>query len=336
MISFLNDYDRGCHPRILEALSQSNDISAPGYGLDPWCSEARALLRREVACPNAPIHFVAGGTLTNALALAAILRPHEAVLAPESGHIVRHEAGAIEATGHKVITVRAAQGKVTPQAVREVLEANSMAPHMAKARVLYISQSTELGTLYDEAELEALAALCRKEGLLFYLDGARLGAAVVAGAPSLARVAELTDLFWIGGTKGGAMFGEALVFSRSELAQDFEYLVKQRGAMLAKGRFLGVNFVELFRDGLYFELAKRAHQMAQALVEGILAKGLSLSVPWQSNQVFVRVSNEQANVLEKNFAFHRWAQSSSQQVELRFVCSWATRAEEVEALLAAF
>lgn len=332
MISFRNDYAQGCHPAILEALGRENLVHADGYGDDPWTAQAIGMIRDELGCPEAQVHLLSGGTLTNLAALASLLRAHEAVISAASGHIVRHEAGAIEATGHRVILVEPEQGKVRVQALLEGLAQNAMGPHMAKARVLYLSQTTELGTVYSHEELLELKEVCRAKGLLLFVDGARMAQACAAGGPCLAQMAKLADAFWIGGTKAGGLLGEALVFPDPNLAPEFAYVQKQRGGLLAKGRLLGITFVELFREGRIYELARHANAMAQRLAQGIQDAGHTLDMPCQSNQVFACLPEAKVQRLEKHFAFHRWGVKGDELV-LRLVSSWATRDDDVDRFL---
>lgn len=332
VISFRNDYAQGCHPAILQALAEYNLVQAEGYGEDPWTAQAQAVIRAEAGCPKAQVHLLAGGTSTNAIALASLLRAHEAVVSATTGHIVRHEAGAIEATGHRVILAASKQGKLEPAAVQAALEQNAMGPHMVKPRVLYISQTTEFGTVYTHAEIAALRSLCDAHDLLLFVDGARMAQACQAGGPSLAELAKLADAFWIGGTKAGGLLGEALVFPNPKLVPDFAYVQKQRGGLLAKGRLLGITFVELFRDKRIYELASHANQMAQKLAQGIKDAGHELAMPCESNQVFARLPSAVVESLESKFAFHRWGQEGD-RVTIRLVTSWASRPEETELFL---
>ena len=241
MIRFTNDYSEGCHPSILEAMAATNTEGNPGYSTDPHSARARRLIQAAIGRPDADVHILVGGTQTNATAIAAFLRPYEAVIAATSAHICVHETGAIEATGHKCIACPAADGKLTPAAVRAAVAAHPD-EHMVKPRMVYISQTTETGTLYTLAEVQALRAVCDELGLLLYLDGARLAAGLAAGGPSLPELARLCDAFYIGGTKNGALFGEALVLLNDALKPDFRYNIKQRGGMLAKGWLLGIQF----------------------------------------------------------------------------------------------
>ena len=334
MYSFRNDYSEGCHPRILEALSRTNLEQTPGYGLDPHCQQAAALIRAAIQCPEAAVHFLVGGTQTNQTALAAFLRPHQCALAADTGHINVHETGAIEATGHKVVTLPHQNGKITPEMIRAMAQAHPD-EHMVKPALVYLSQSTELGTVYTRAELEAISACCRELGLLLYLDGARLACALAAEAcdltlPDLAR---LCDAFYIGGTKCGALFGEALVILREELKADFRYHIKQRGAMLAKGRLLGLQFGELFRDDLYFQLGRHAVGLAQQLQTGLERLGFPMLITSPTNQIFPIFSNELLPLLGRLCIYEVNCHPDSDHTAVRLVTSWATPAEDVSGFL---
>ena len=252
MYYFKNDYSEGCHPRVLEALTRTNLKSTVGYGMDPYCTQAAELIRDAIQCPHADVHFLVGGTQTNQTAISAFLRPHQCAIAAESGHINVHETGAIEATGHKVITRPGVDGKLTPALIEALVDSHPD-EHMVKPGLVYLSLSTELGTIYTRAELQAISALCRELGLWLYVDGARLACGLTAESCDLvlADLPRLCDAFSIGGTKNGLLFGEALVIVNNALKPDFRYHIKQRGGMLAKGRLLGLQFSALFQDDLY-------------------------------------------------------------------------------------
>lgn len=339
--SFLDDYSEGAHPRILRALAESNLVQQAPYGADQYTAEAAALIRRRLGPHfDGSIHFVASGTMANIVAIASCLRPHEAVIAVESGHIVVREAGAIEATGHKLITVPAVDGKLTPAHIERALAANAQFPHMAKPRLLYISNATETGTLYTLAELRQIAELARRRGLILFLDGARLGAALASrkNDATLADIASLVDIFWIGGTKAGALMGEAIVVCNPALKDDFAFHVKQRGGMLAKGRLLGIQFQALFADtgttDLYLSSSAHANAMAARLAAGILAKGHRLSANVETNQVFPVLPNTAIERLQSRFSFYVWSPVDEAHSVIRLVTSWATDAQQVEAFLA--
>ncbi|MCU0781550.1 MAG: aminotransferase class I/II-fold pyridoxal phosphate-dependent enzyme [Akkermansiaceae bacterium] len=332
---FLNDYSEGAHPAILELLARTNDGQEDGYGEDRYSQEAAELLREHLASPGAAIHFATGGTQANLVVLAALLRPHESVIAAQTAHIQIHEAGAVEATGHKIHAVASSDGKLTPEQIRGVVEAHTD-EHMVKPRAVFLSHATELGTVYRREELERIAATCRELGLWLYLDGARLGPALAATAAdvTLPDLARLTDVFYIGATKNGGLFGEAIVINRAELQADFRYHLKQRGALLAKGRFLGLQFLALFRDGLFLELARHANRMAARLADGLAEQGFTFLTPPASNQIFPVLPKPLIASLQPHYAFYVWSQAPDDHAAIRLVTSWATREEKVDEFLA--
>ncbi len=333
--SFFNDYSEGAHPAILELLAQTNLAQETGYGEDVFCREAAELLKAAIGNPTAAVHFVTGGTQANLIALSALLKSYEAVIAPRTAHINVHEAGAIEATGHKILTVPTADGKLTPELVQQVMDEHTD-EHMVKPRAVSISHSTEVGTVYRRDELAALVQCCRANGLYLYLDGARLGAALTSEAADLTlpEVAGLVDVFYIGGTKNGALLGEAIVINRPELQSDFRFHLKQRGALLAKGRVLGLQFIGLFRDGLYFELARRANALAMKLARGLADLGFRFLVPPATNQIFPILPNDLIAELQKSYGFYIWSKADAGHAAIRLVTSWATREEMVDEFLA--
>lgn len=334
MYSFTNDYSEGAHPRILEALTETNWQQTPGYGEDPFSSEAAALIKERLGNRDVDVHFIPGGTQTNLVAISAFLRPHEAVLSPQTGHIEVHEAGAVEATGHKVITVPGTDGKLGPKEVQAALDFHTD-EHMVKPRLVYISNATELGSIYTKSELIALSRFCREHNLLLYLDGARLGSALTAQGSdlTLAELADLVDAFYIGGTKNGALIGEALVIGRDSLKADFRYHIKQKGALLAKGRLLGLQFRELFRDNLFFELAEHANLLAGRIQAVLEELGFAFLLHSPTNQVFPILPNRLIEELQKDYAFYIWQKVDEQHSAVRLVTSWATPEEVVERFL---
>lgn len=334
--SFLDDYSEGAHPDILKALYETNMVQQTAYGDDAYSQEARALISKHMGDVNPDVWFVASGTLANILTISSALRSHEAVIAPASGHIVVRETGAIEATGHKIITVPPVDGKLTPDNIIAALKANAHFPHMAKPRLVYLSNATEVGTLYTKAELEAISTLCRERGLLLLLDGARLGAALSADKNdlSLKDIAELTDIFWIGGTKVGALLGEAIVIPNPQLREEFRFHIKQRGALLAKGRVLGLQFRELFRNGLYFDLARHANDMAQRLSSKISNAGFRFAAQTETNQLFPVLPNALIDKLKDRFDFYIWEPHDEASSVIRLVTSWATQEMQVDAFAA--
>lgn len=333
--SFLNDYGEGAHPRIIEALTRTNLVQELGYGEDVYCQEAAELIRKAVGNPQAAVHFLSGGTQTNLTVLSSFLRPFESIIAVDSAHICVHETGAIEATGHKINTVRGRDGKVTAEEVAETVAVHGD-EHMVKPRVVFISHSTEIGTLYSSKELNDISAVCKKLGLYLYLDGARLGSALTSrfSDTTLSELSVLVDAFYIGGTKNGALLGEALVINNEHLKPYFRYSLKQKGALLSKGRILGIQFLELFRDNLYFELAKNANDMAQMLTEGMTHLGYPFQAPSQTNQIFPIFPNGVIEALNKNYRFYTWAKVDERQSAVRLVTSWATKGEAVEEFVA--
>lgn len=333
MYSFRNDYSEGAHPKVLEALTATNFVQTCGYGMDPYCAEAAARIRELCAAPEADVHFLVGGTQTNVLVLDALLAPYEAAIAAHTGHINVHETGAVEATGHKVCTVFAPDGKLTPQLVDTVVSSHS-GEHMVLPRVVYISNTTEVGTLYTKAELIALREYCDAHELYLFLDGARLGSALTSPFSdlTLADLARLTDVFYIGGTKNGVLFGEALVMTTP--CPHFRWHIKQRGAMLAKGRLLGVQFEEMFKDGLYEEACGHGIQMALKLKQGFADKGYDFLFDSGSNQQFPILTEEKRAELAEKYDFAFWERVDENRVGVRFCTSWATKESAVDALLA--
>ncbi|QOX65534.1 aminotransferase class V-fold PLP-dependent enzyme [Anoxybacterium hadale] len=331
MYSFLCDYSEGAHPQILDALNRTNLEQTEGYGMDPHCREAAALIQRHIGREDADIHFFVGGTQTNLTAISAFLRPHHAVIAASTAHIQVHETGAIEATGHKILLKSSADGKLTPAHIQAALDEHED-EHMAKPKLVYISNSTEIGSIYLKAEIEQLSLICRSNGLILYMDGARLGSALSSreNDMTLQDIAGLVDAFYIGGTKNGALMGEALVICREDLKEDFRYHIKQRGGLLAKGRLLGIQFEELFRDHLYFELAAHANRMAGLLNECFLDLNCSFLTHSPSNQIFPILPNEIINKLEEDYAFYRWKKTDDTHSAIRLVTSWATEEKDVQ------
>ena len=336
MFNFKNDYSEGCHPRILEALTRTNLEQTVGYGLDEYCADAAAQIKIAIGCETADVHFLVGGTQTNLTAISAFLRPHQCVLAPSTGHINVHETGAIEATGHKVVSRPTHDGKLTAALIQEMVGEHTD-EHMVRPGMVYISQSTEVGSVYTRAELEAVYACCRKNGLYLYIDGARLACALASDNCdlTLSDLPGLCDAFYIGGTKNGMLFGEALVIVHDALKADFRFLLKQRGGMLAKGRLLGIQFAELFRDGLYLELGRHANALTQRLQAGLEAKGYPLLQHSPTNQVFLTLTPEQYERFSQLVLFEPWTFLPDGRVTIRLVTSWATAPETVDAFLAA-
>ena len=335
MYRFTNDYSEGAHPSILEAMTATNLEGNFGYGCDPHCEHAAALIRQKIGRPDADVHFFVGGTQTNATCICAFLRPHEAAIAAHSGHICVHETGAVEATGHKCIAMPAAPGgKLTPELVQQAVAAHPD-EHMVKPRLVYVSNTTEVGGVYTTAELEALRAVCDELGLLLYLDGARLASALACGGASFEDLGRLCDAFYIGGTKNGAIFGEAVCIMNPALKPDFRYILKQHGGMLAKGWLLGVQFEQLMRSGLYEELGEHSTRMAQQLAEGLKGLGVEFLFESPSNQIFPILSDEVLAKLEGAFHWEVNATLEGGRSCIRLVCSWATQQAAVTAFLLA-
>jgi threonine aldolase len=330
MYSFKNDYSEGAHPRILNALLESNLVQEDGYGEDQFSRQAVELLKEKVGQVEVDIHLLSGGTQTNLIAISAFLRPHEAAMAASTGHILGHETGAIEATGHKILSIEAENGKLTPANVQAVLDGHPD-EHMVKPKLVYISNSTEIGSIYTKRELEQLSDFCKKKNLILYMDGARLGSALCSEENDLQLndLPALVDAFYIGGTKNGALIGEALVICRDALKEDFRYHLKQKGALLAKGRLLGIQFLELFRDNLFFELATHANKMAAILRDEISKANIPFLTYSPSNQIFPILPNALITTLERKYSFHIWEKVDSDHSAIRLVTSWATKEDQV-------
>ena len=337
MIYFNNDYSEGCHQKVLDALIRTNMVQTLGYGEDEYCAEAAAKIKTLCGRDDVAVHFLVGGTQTNLTVIDAALRPHQGALCPVGGHINVHETGAVEATGHKVLTCPSDDGKITAQQVKDTVlahRADGSFEHMVQPKLVYISNPTEYGTLYSLSELEALSAVCRELGLYLFLDGARLGYGLMAEGydVTMADIARLCDVFYIGGTKVGALFGEAVVISNPALKEDFRYIIKQHGGMLAKGRLLGVQFDALMTDNLYFEIAGQAVRLADKIRETLDELGVSHLVPGITNQIFPILSDKCLEQLAKEFCFTEMERVSDTHRAIRFCTSWATTEENVEKL----
>ena len=338
MIYFNSDYTAGAHPKVLERLVETNLEHTVGYGLDQYTEHAKALIREEIGRADAEVMFLVGGTQTNATAIDGILARHEGVLAAESGHIAVHESGAIEASGHKVLTLPHYDGKVRTEDVERFITefyADETYPHMVAPGMLYISQPTEYGTAYTLNELEALSAVCHKHNIPLYIDGARMGYALAAeGADfTLKDIARLADVFYIGGTKLGTLFGEALVVTNRALLKNLFPLIKQHGALLAKGRLLGVQFAAMFTDGLYYAIGRHAVEQALRIREAFRAKGYEIVIESPTNQQFFRLPNEVIDRLRKEASFDYWGARGETDSVVRFVTSWSTTKEDVDRLI---
>lgn len=337
-LSFTSDYMEGAHPKILERLMETNLLKTPGYGDDEFCVSARDKIRKACGMPEAEVHFLVGGTQTNALVIKSLLRPYQGVISPATGHVVGHEAGAIELGGHKVLCVPEYNGKLKAsdvEAVTMTWKNDPFRAHIVMPGMVYISQPTESGTLYTLQELEELAAVCRKHQLYLYVDGARLayGLACPTNDVTLPDLARLCDAFYIGGTKCGTLFGEALVFPKAGLVPNFFTIVKQNGALAAKGRILGVQFDTLFTDNLYFAIGATAVSYADAIRQKLAGKGLKLCYGSPTNQLFVELPDELYKKLEERVNVTYWEKTDDSHTVIRMVTSWATAQEDVKKLL---
>ena len=335
MFNFKNDYSEGAHPKILNALLSTNLEQTEGYGEDCYSVQAISLLQQLIGRTDIDIHLLAGGTQTNLTALSAFLRPHEAAIAAHTGHILVHETGAIEATGHKILSLATNDGKIGPADIQTVLDTHTD-EHMVKPKLVYISNPTEIGTIYTKPELEQLSSFCRERDLYLYIDGARLGSAlcVKESGLCLADLGKLVDAFYIGGTKNGALLGEALVICTEALKPEFRFHMKQKGALLAKGRILGLQFSELFQDNLYFQLAQHANDMAALLRQAIQTAGFTFLTQSPTNQIFPILPHWLIEKLQQNYAFYIWSKVDVEHSAIRLVTSWATPPAAVQAFIA--
>ena len=337
MLYFQNDYNIGCHPKILDAMISGNNTPNPGYGADEICKKAADLIRAACEHRELDVHFLVGGTQTNLTVIAASLRPHQAVIAAESAHIQVHETGAIENTGHKVLPLPSLDGKIRAEQIDSYVTAHFLdetAEHMAQPKMVYISNPTELGTIYSLEELRQIRRICDQKGLLLFLDGARLGYGIMSRDTdvTLQDIARLCDVFYIGGTKVGALCGEAVVFTRGNMPAHFTPIVKQHGALLAKGRLLGVQFGALFTDDLYFEIGRHAIDMAEKLKAAFKSRGYKFFINSPTNQQFIVMPNEKLQKLAENVKFEVWERPDANNTVIRFVTSWATTEKDIEEL----
>lgn len=339
MLHFDCDYMEGAHPEVMRRLVETNLEQTPGYGCDPYTARACELIRRECGAPDAEVHLLVGGTQTNATVIDGLLRRHEGVLAAESGHINVHEAGAIEAAGHKVLALPQHDGKVRAEEVERYIDTfyrDETCDHMVFPGMLYVSHPTEFGTLYSLQEMEALHDVCHRHHIPLYLDGARLSYALAAeeNTLTLRDIARLCDVFYIGGTKTGTLFGEAVVVTRPELLPHFFTLVKQHGALLAKGRLLGIQFETLFTDGLYLRIARQAITTARRLKAALLARGYRMAIDSPTNQQFFILPNDEIDRLSQFATFELWGPRGERESTVRFVTSWATQERQIDELIA--
>ena len=338
MLYFENDYCEGAHPAILQKLTETNFEKVSGYGTDPYCASAREKIRAACACPEADVQFISGGTQSNAIVIASMLRRWEGVLAASTGHVAAHEAGAIEFTGHKVLSLPHTNGKVAAKDVENFCKtfyADANMDHLVFPGMVYISHPSEYGTLYTKAELEALSAVCHTYHMPLFMDGARLGYGLVSEGTdvTLADIARLTDVFYIGGTKVGALFGEAVVFTKHNTPKHFLTLIKQHGALLAKGFVLGAQFDALFTDNLYFKIARNANEAADRIREALRAKGYTLTFEAPTNQIFVTMDQPTIDRLEREVKLGFTEKADDTHTVMRICTSWATTHEEVDQLI---
>lgn len=338
MIRFESDYAEGAHPRILEKLIATNEQQTPGYGTDVYCDQARQLIKDVCQNQECDVHFLVGGTQTNLIVISSILRPYQGVISAVSGHINTHETGAIEATGHKVLALDSVEGKITADQVLAVCqehEKDSGRVHKVQPGMVYISQPTEYGTLYTLSELTALSRVCKEYGIPLFVDGARLGYGMVSEKNDvwMSDLAKLCDVFYIGGTKIGALFGEAVVISNEAYKKDFRYNMKQKGGLLAKGRLLGLQFETLFEDNLYLEMSLHAVKLAMQIRQAFTEKGFELLYDSYTNQQFPILPNEVLEKLLQNYSFTYWKAIDESHTAVRLCTSWATKAEQVEQLV---
>ena len=337
MQHFDSDYMEGAHPLILQRLIETNMEKTPGYGCDYYCENARDKIRKACNCADAEIHFLVGGTQTNATVIKALLRSYEGVLAADSGHISVHEAGAIEAGGHKVLALPQKDGKISAEIVDNyinIFNKDANHAHMVKPGLVYISYPTEYGTLYSKEELEQLSSVCKKHKIPLFLDGARLGYGLMAkdSDVTLETIAQNCDVFYIGGTKVGALFGEAVVITKPNLIENFFTIIKQQGALLAKGRLLGIQFDTLFTNNLYFEISKHAIDMAEKLKDGFAKKGYQFYFESPTNQQFIILENKKMEQLEQAVSFGFWKTLDEEHTVARFATSWATQETDIDHL----
>ncbi|MFV0466295.1 MAG: threonine aldolase family protein [Lachnospiraceae bacterium] len=338
MIRFNSDYLEGAHPQILQKLAETNREQTAGYGEDPYCKQAAELIRTLCRKPDAKVHFLVGGTLTNTIAITAVLRPHQGVISAASGHINVHETGSIEARGHKILALPSTDGKITASQIAEIVKLHredDSHEHLVQPKMVYISNPTEFGTIYKRHELEEISRTCRKNGLILFLDGARLGYGLACRENDLdlPSIASFCDMFYIGGTKVGALFGEALVICSQQLQEDFRYMIKQQGGMLAKGRLLGLQFLALFEDALYFQISAHAVVLADKLRNSMEEMGIRFAYDSPTNQLFPILKNTQIEKLGEHISFLSIEKIDNTHTCIRFCTSWATKEEDVDTLI---
>ncbi|MDD4327862.1 MAG: low specificity L-threonine aldolase [Eubacteriales bacterium] len=338
MISFDSDYLEGAHPDLLKKILETNYEQTPGYGEDIYCHKARALIREKCGREDIDVHFLVGGTQANLTLIGAALRPHQGVISADTGHINVHETGAIEAGGHKILSVHSEDGKIRVRSIKELYDEHYNDPsreHSVQPGMVYISDTTELGTIYTRNELREISDYCKEKGMYLFLDGARLGYALKAedNDVSLNDLTNFCDAFYIGGTKVGALFGEAMVISHPQLKKDFRYIMKQKGGLLAKGRLIGLQFTALFEDDLYFKIAGRANSIALEIRKACEEKGLNMLSDSKTNQQFPIIPDELLKSLSKHYSFSVWRKLPGGKTAVRFCISWATSEESVRELI---
>lgn len=339
MIRFNSDYTEGCHPAILEKLAETNMEQTPGYGEDAYCAAAAEKIKEACGAPDAAVHFLVGGTQTNVTVISAALKHYQGVITAETGHINTHETGALEACGHKCLALKASDGKLTAKQIAEFTDAHfgdECFEHMPQPKMVYISNPTEMGTIYKKAELEEIYQVCKDRGLYLFMDGARLGYGLACreNDMTLSDIAKNTDVFYIGGTKVGALFGEAVVITNDALKIDFRYNIKQRGGMLAKGRLLGLQFLTLFENNLYMQISAHAARLAEKLRDELTEMGVAFYVDSPSNQQFPILPDRVLSELQKKYAYSYTAKVDKDHSAVRFCTCWATKEENIDALLA--
>ena len=338
MLSFECDYNCGAHPKVLEKLIETNLVPQAGYGFDDYSQSAKEKIRLACSCPDADVFFLVGGTQSNAVVIDTLLNSYEGVVCADTGHISTHEAGAIEACGHKVLTLPNHRGKICPEELLTLLKsfyADENYEHMVSPGMVYISHPTEYGTLYTKQELAEISSVCREYHIPLYLDGARLAYGLMSNQTNvtLSDIAEYCDVFYIGGTKCGTLCGEAVVFTKNNIPKRFLTIVKNHGALLAKGRLTGVQFDTLFTDGLYFQIGRHAVELAEMLKSGLISKGYQLFIDSPTNQQFVVLENNMMEKLKKDVSFSYWEKYDTNHTVVRFATSWATTKDDVENLL---
>ena len=337
MIYFLSDYSQGAHPKVLEALEKTNWEHSAGYGEDEHCVHAASLIKELIGTDECGVHMMVGGTSCNATVIAASLRPYESVISARTGHIYTHETGAVEATGHRIVTVDGINGKLTPELIDRAFEEYED-EHTLLPKMVYISQPTEIGSIYSKAELAAIRKKCLERKAYLYVDGARLGAALTCKQNDLSikELASLCDAFYIGGTKNGALFGEALVILNGEIDDHFRFMMKRQCGMLAKGRLIGVQFEALLeggKDSIFFKTATHANELTETMREELAKLGVKFHGTSPTNQVFPILPTSVVKELEKEFAFHRWTRETDEKLAIRLVTGWGTTEEEVQKLI---